>query len=53
MRVKLAKLLLDKSADLNIATDEAMNTPLHIACSKNYLILAKYLIEEMNADINA
>ena len=29
------------------------STPLHLACFKNYTNIARFLVEEMNADINA
>ena len=51
-RSQIAKLLIDKDADLNVK-DRLRRTPLHLACMNGHLKLAGVLIEHGVDDVNA
>lgn len=51
---KVVKLLVELGASVNSKAESSLNsTPLMVACARNRFDVAKYLIEDGHADINA
>ena len=49
--IEMVKLLLEHSANVNIASDKIDNTPIMIASVKGYLDIVQLLIEKSNPDM--